>query len=97
MGISRGGYIGVFALVALKGSTAVTYSFSIQAIQWIITGIDLTLLAFYGIMNSLAERIRGRTEPPTSLRAREKVAREGQNTLLPLTPLHVPLSVTGLN
>lgn len=56
IGVSEGGFIGIFAIFGISGSEAVAYSFSIKIIQLFFVGLGLALLARYGIMNLLFER-----------------------------------------
>lgn len=56
IGVSEGGFIGIFAVFGISGSEAVAYSFSIKIIQLFFVGLGLALLARYGIMNLLFER-----------------------------------------
>lgn len=55
IGVSEGGFIGIFALFGINGSEAVAYSFSVKVIQLFFVGLGLALLAHYGIMNLLFE------------------------------------------
>ncbi len=55
IGVSEGGFIGIFALFGISGSEAVAYSFSVKVIQLFFVGLGLALLAHYGIMNLLFE------------------------------------------
>ncbi|MCF7890911.1 flippase-like domain-containing protein [Candidatus Bipolaricaulota bacterium] len=59
IGVSEGGFIGIFAIFGISGSEAVAYSFSVKVIQLFFVGLGLALLARYGIMNLLFE---GRTK-----------------------------------
>ncbi len=59
IGVSEGGFIGIFALFGISGSEAVAYSFSVKVIQLFFVGLGLSLLARYGIMNMLFERRKG--------------------------------------
>lgn len=56
IGVSEGGFIGIFAIFGISGSEAVAYSFSVKVIQLFFVGLGLALLARYGIMNLLFER-----------------------------------------
>ncbi|MFW6104848.1 MAG: lysylphosphatidylglycerol synthase transmembrane domain-containing protein [Candidatus Bipolaricaulota bacterium] len=56
IGVSEGGFIGIFAIFGISGSEAVAYSFSLKAIQLFFVGFGLVLLAHYGIMRLLFER-----------------------------------------
>jgi len=53
IGVSEGGFIGIFAIFGISGSEAVAYSFSLKAIQLFFVGFGLVLLAHYGIMRLL--------------------------------------------
>lgn len=55
IGVSEGGFIGIFAIFGISGSEAVAYSFSLKAIQLFFVGFGLVLLAHYGIMRLLFE------------------------------------------
>ncbi|MBS3735809.1 MAG: lysylphosphatidylglycerol synthase transmembrane domain-containing protein [Candidatus Bipolaricaulota bacterium] len=55
IGVSEGGFIGIFAIFGISGSEAVAYSFSVKIIQLFFVGLGLALLARYGIMNLLFE------------------------------------------
>lgn len=55
IGVSEGGFIGIFAIFGITGSEAVAYSFSLKAIQLFFVGFGLVLLAHYGIMRLLFE------------------------------------------
>lgn len=55
IGVSEGGFIGIFAVFGISGSEAVAYSFSVKVIQLFFVGLGLALLARYGIMNLLFE------------------------------------------
>ena len=56
IGVSEGGFIGIFALFGINGSEAVAYSFSVKVIQLFFVGLGLALLARYGIMNLIFEK-----------------------------------------
>lgn len=56
IGVSEGGFIGIFAIFGISGSEAVAYSFSLKAIQLFFVGFGLVLLAHYGIMRLLFKR-----------------------------------------
>ncbi|MFW6071853.1 MAG: hypothetical protein ACOC86_05655, partial [Candidatus Bipolaricaulota bacterium] len=62
IGVSEGGYIGIYALFGVSGSEAVAYSFAIKSIQFVLVGLGLALLAHYGIMNLLFEKRKERAE-----------------------------------
>lgn len=62
IGISEGGYIGIYALFGISGSEAVAYSFALKSIQLVLVGVGISLLAHYGIMNLLFEKRQERAE-----------------------------------
>ncbi|MFP4589616.1 MAG: flippase-like domain-containing protein [Candidatus Acetothermia bacterium] len=56
LGISEGGLIGIFALVGVKGSDALAYSFSVKMIELFLVGFGLAWMGHYGILNLIFDR-----------------------------------------